>query len=338
MNRDQLHINFMTSEDDSQFIRYLETKLDRLTRGHGLVDWIEQIGNYLYSKTGQTKQEVNLKDYFGILKIGGCRFKKDLAVNAQLLVENAAFIIEMKDYGNNNDFRRQRFHLAHELSHVIFFDIRRTPIRSYDIFPPGSREIEYLCNRIARAILMPDSVLNRKLERYAKPGEPEFDLGIINKFCQDFRVPANALLHRLMRDTGAWNCLFLRFAHFKNEENSWRLKERYIPPKYWRNIKGFIPLEDFHKDRTNPKRYPSAKGNLAKHFESVYRFFTDENENPQKIRRVTREYPLHEIKGNPIDRFLTVYFSKDDLVTIHYSLGMDKFTKVWYLNVCIPLH
>ncbi|MEO8173914.1 MAG: ImmA/IrrE family metallo-endopeptidase [Sediminibacterium sp.] len=338
MNREQLNINFVPLENESHFIRYVESKLGNLTKGHGLLEWIEQIGNYMYVKTGQNKQEVNLKDYFGILKIGGCRFKKDLTVNAQLLVENAAFIIELKDYGQNNDFRRQRFHLAHELAHVIFFDIRRVPIRSYDIFPPGSREIEYLCNRIARAILIPECVLSRKSERYAKPGDPEFHLGIINKFCQDFRVPANALLHRLVRDTGAWNCLVLRFIRFKDEDSVWRLKERYLPPKYWQNIKAFIPLEDLKKERTNPKRYPSAKGNLARHFESVCRFFNDEKENPEKMRRVTRQYPLSEIRGNPIDSFLNVYFTNDDLVTIHYSLGLDKFTKTWYLNVCIPLH
>jgi Zn-dependent peptidase ImmA (M78 family) len=338
MRRSQTYLDFLPLDNNTQFLRYLQDKLGPLTKGEPVLRWIETIGNYFYSKTGQTRQQVNLNDYFPLLKIIACRYRKDLEVNARLIVEELDFIIELRDYGSNNDHRRQRYLLAHELAHIIFFDIRRYPLREYNIFPPGSREIEFLCNRIARAILIPECILYDKIKKHPKPGDKEFSMDVIRKMCIAFKVPASVLLQRLIGDTRQWNCMVLRFKYFNNGDNCWRLKERYIPHRYWASIKGYIPHEDIKKSKDNPKRYPSAKGQLAKQLNSVYNLFINDQSNRQLFRQTTRTYSVEEISDHPIKSFLLTYFYPESQLNVHYSLTRDKYTGSQYLNICVPLN
>lgn len=330
MSIEQLNIDFLERRNLDDFWKHLSIKLSPLTKGIPLQEWIEFIGNKLYKESNSNAQNIILDNYFPLTNVKSCIHNSDLAVHARLVNNESFFTIELKDYGKMNDNRLQRFFIAHELAHTFFYNTEKIPFIDYKIFSPGSKEIEFLCNRISRSILMPNLILSNKLNKVESPHDSNFSLDIVNKLCTNFHVPSNVLLNRIIFDTGYWNCLFLRFRNYENEENNWKLREKYMPSSYWNNLKAYIPLEDQKKNKDNPNRYPSAKGKLKTVFNNVYAEL--------KInKRLTKKFPLEAIADSPLKSFLKFYFSTSIEITIHFSLGKMKYSDVEYLNVCIPL-
>ena len=330
MSNEQLNIDFLNKRNYNSFLWYISSKLEPITNGLPLEEWIESLGNYLYSESHSNTIHVLLENYFTLTKVKSCIHKSDLSVNALLINNESSFTIVLKDYGIRNDTRLQRFFVAHELAHTFFFNTKRVPFIDYRFFPAGSKEIEFLCNRIARSILMPKMVLYDKLNKFESPYDSDFSMDYVNKLCNIFRVPYSIFLNRVIFDTGFWNCLFLRFRNYESEENSWKLREKYLPSFYWNNVKAFIPFEDLKKDKDNPNRYPSAKGNLKSTFNSVY-------QELKKERRLTKKYQFESINANPINKFINCYFDSKSEITIHFSLSNLRYSPIEYLNVCIPL-
>lgn len=330
MNSEQLNIGFVNDSSYGRFWNNLSKKLEPVTNGIPLQEWIEYIGNNLYSQSRQTLQLVDLEKYYPLTKVSKCVYNQELLLNARLISNPTDFIIELKDYGERNDMRRQRYFIAHEIAHTFFFNTKSNPIRDYKFFPYGSKEIEFLCNRMARAILMPNMVLDNKIHKLPSIHDDSFSLESIKKLCNSFRVPYNVLLNRIISDTSLWNCLFMRFRLYESEDNKWKLRERYVPSGHWQNNKAYIPQEDLNKSKDNPNRFPSAKGTLAKAFEDVYVELLD-------CQRITKEYIAENISDSPLKSFFQFYFADLEKVKVHYSLGRDKYSKSIYLNVCIPL-
>lgn len=330
MSIEQLNIDFPSKGNFSSFWWHLSNKLEPLTNGIPLQEWVEFISNKLYQESKNGTDYVHLEKYFELRKIKNCVHNNDLAVDARLINNGTSFTIQLKDYGERNDPRKQRFLIAHEIAHTFFFNISRESIIDYHFFPAGSKEIEFLCNRIARGILMPNIILINKLQRVGSLDDVGFSLDQINKLCETFRVPYTVLLNRIILDTGFWKCLFLRFRNYKTEENNWKLRERYLPAIYWNNIKAFIPQEDHKKNKDDPNRYPSAKGELKSTFDSVYLELKEK-------KRLTKRLSLESINDSPIKGFLKTYFNTSEKVTFHFSLGNLRYSTIEYLNVCIPL-
>jgi len=330
VNIDQLNIRFADETDFNNFWRSLAEKIDPITKGIPLKDWVEKIGNNLYTKSGQTHQCIELERYYSTTRVSKCIYNKELMVNARLIANTKDFIIELKDYGVHNDKRLQRYFIAHEIAHTFFYNTEHESIRDYKLFMFGSKEIEFLCNRIARAILMPMIVLVNKLSKFPNVNDHLFSLESIVQLCDAFKVPHTVFLNRVISDTGLWNCLLVRFMLYENEQNRWKLRERYVPSYHWRNTKAFIPQEDVHKDNDNPNRFPSAKGSLAKSFDEVY---TQLLITP----RISKEFDTAAISESPLKHFIQFYFPNSQKIVIHFSLGKHKHTKYHYLNVCVPL-
>lgn len=330
MSIEQLNIDFLNKGNFNSFWWHISNKLEPLTNGIPLQEWIEFIGNQLYNETGSDSPHVVLENYFPATKVKSCIHNSELSVHARLINNGSSFTIELKDYGERNDTRLQRFFTAHELAHTFFYNTQKTPFTDYRFFPTGSKEIEFLCNRLSRSILMPNVVLHNKLHKIESPYDENFSLDAVNKLCTTFRVPYSVLLNRVIFDTGFWNCLFLRFRNYEAEENNWKLRERYLPSIYWNNVKAFIPMEDPKKSKDNPNRYPSAKGKLKSTFNTVYQELKTE-------KRLTKKFSIAAIDDSPLKGFLKYYFDKDKEITFHFSLGNLKYSTVEYLNVCIPL-
>lgn len=330
MSIEQLNIDFLNKGNFNSFWWHISTKLQPITNGIPLQEWIEFIGNQLYKEYNPNTQHVVLENYFPSAKVKSCVHNANLSVHARLINNGSSFTIELKDYGEKNDSRLQRFFVAHELAHTFFYDTQKDPFLDYRFFSVGSKEIEFLCNRISRSILMPNIALYNKLNKLETPYDESFSLDTVNKLCETFRVPYNVLLNRVIFDTGFWNCIFLRFRNYESEENNWKLRERYLPSIYWNNVKAFIPLEDSKKSKDNPNRYPSAKGNLKNTFNSVYQELKSE-------KRLTRKLKYEDIYDNPLKSFLGFYFDPKKEIIVHFSLGKLKYSETEYLNVCIPL-
>jgi hypothetical protein len=339
VHTEQINISYQTGNSFGSFWSNLANRLKPITLDISLNDWIELIGNSLYNRANQTKQCVDIEKYYPLTKIRECVYNKDLLVNARLLPNESDFIIELKDYGVYNDFRKHRYFIAHEIAHTFFYDTKRNRVTDLRLYPAGSKEIEFICNRIARSILLPNIVLQNKMHKIPNPKDESFTLEEVIKLCNAFRVDYNVLLSRIIFDTGVWNCLFLRFRKYEGQENPWKLKEKFLPAYYWQNKKAYIPQEDLNKPKDNPNRYPSAKGLLGKELSYIFSEYSneeDENEKEKK-KRGYKKFKSREINESPLKSFIEFYFTENENVLVHFSIAKDKYTKADYINICIPL-
>lgn len=95
--------------------------------------------------------------------------------------------------------RRQRFTLAHELGHTLFFDAGLGPPRRVKGAPRDDL-LEYCCQYAARRILMPEDLLRARLRDRRVSSDLVLDL------CSDFKVSAQVAVLRLddLNDRQKW--------------------------------------------------------------------------------------------------------------------------------------
>ncbi len=93
---------------------------------------------------------------------------------------------------------RQRFSLAHELGHTLFYDRENGEIRPRKDSPRGDN-LEHACHKAASMILIPSKVLNQELKRH-----PPADAGSVVKLANRFEVSMEVMLRRL-HDVGVFD-------------------------------------------------------------------------------------------------------------------------------------
>jgi hypothetical protein len=90
---------------------------------------------------------------------------------------------------------RQRFTLAHEISHTFFYDV----VPSHHVFPrelegtPVARRVEIFCNYGARAMLLPMPLVSRELDRIQRP----IDFAMAERLSNRFQVSTEVCIRRL---------------------------------------------------------------------------------------------------------------------------------------------
>jgi len=87
---------------------------------------------------------------------------------------------------------RQRFSLAHEIAHTRFYRLS-DPIPCPQPITSNGRELEDICDQMAGCILIPTSLLKRKIHDYGK----EVDANFVRLITQDFRTSMTVALERL---------------------------------------------------------------------------------------------------------------------------------------------
>ncbi len=89
---------------------------------------------------------------------------------------------------------RARFTIAHEIAHTLFYDDRASPPRmKFDVSDLGaSQALEYACNEVAAAILLPEAVIERRWREVdlADPRE-------LRRLAHDALVSAPTVVRRL---------------------------------------------------------------------------------------------------------------------------------------------
>lgn len=329
MSGEQLNLEYLNKKNLNTFWSHISRKLAPITKGINFQEWAEHVSADLYSTHHGKDTHVDPIKYFAAVKVGSFRYSRNISVHAKLINHHKEFAIELKDYGKRNDTRFHRFLIAHEIAHTFLYDTKSVPFVDYAFFPPGSREIEFLCNFLARTILLPKPLIQKKLSKIPSLHDANFSLIEVSRLCNSFKVQHNVLLNRLIFDTGLWDCLFLRFRNYSDHVQNWRLVERYLPSIYWNNKQAYIPPEDSKKEKSNPLRYPSAKGNLQNIFTSVY-------SNLKHVKRESKEYDANDLEFPPLKNFIKEYFHGKK-ATVHFSLAIDQQTQAEHLNVCIPL-
>jgi Zn-dependent peptidase ImmA (M78 family) len=120
------------------------------------------------------------------------------------------------------NWRRNRFTIAHEISHLIIFNAINIPINSNDI--KQHNEIEKLCDIGASEILMNEDELEKNLKKY---GLNTIGLKIIY---DKFMVSYDALFMKLSDFFGASILIWKNYARHDYEAKEFRVYRHF--PKY----------------------------------------------------------------------------------------------------------
>lgn len=86
---------------------------------------------------------------------------------------------------------RQRFSLAHEISHILFYESRDGAMKPRRNSPKGD-QLERACHKGARYLLVPKSLLKKELR-----GLAEVDTETITRLARRFNVSFEVMLRRL---------------------------------------------------------------------------------------------------------------------------------------------
>src|SRR3989338_347069 len=306
-----------------RYEKKIELLLSNVLQGRSLTQWCSEISKQYLIETKQTVPPFSVLKFLPYRKTN-LKHDKNLTVDGKIEVKGEVFIITLNVKKLSTDFD-YNFLLAHELAHTFFYDISKSIPANLTILPPGSGYLEYVCNKIARFLLMPSGVIQEELKKLPQITDDSFTLSIINDLVNKFQVSHVNLLARIIGDETLWNCLFLRFEYF-NTDKSWRLREKYLP-RYLNSQKYFIPPPDKHKKEDSPEKYPSAKNSFLCFISSL-----ESELIKRKGKRTSKRIYISEITGPPLTTFFS-NINNGEKVLIHASMGI----KNKKINFLLPL-
>lgn len=108
-----------------------------------------------------------------------------------------------------------QYRLIHEVAHTLFYAIDApTPAPTIPL-SPGDPDIEWLCDYLAKAYLIPRPWLLGKAQGSARPGDRQFSLRLLWRLATEAQSPPTVVAERLVEDLGYWQCAMVRFRkHF----------------------------------------------------------------------------------------------------------------------------
>lgn len=301
----------------------IEKKLNELLENKSIDEWCDQLAGDFMRDTEQKNPPFNfVESYLDKRKIKINPPSESITVKGKMDVTSEGFIIEINSSLQNNE-SQYRFTLAHELAHTFFYDYHSSPPRDLSGFAVGSKYIEFLCNKIARSILVPRQSLEETLKKFLLPSDKNFELYSINELSQLYKVTYSVMLSRLITDLEIWNCVLLRFKRYGTD--SWKLIETYKPKSIFYDKNYFIPNGQKVRKEGGTEKYPSAK----KEFDKLLHLIEHELERKNRFSLSVRKSILN---NPPIATFVSHHFTGEK-VFIHTS--MQQNSKI--INVCIPL-
>lgn len=300
----------------------IEKKLSDFLENKSIDEWCDQVASDFMFETQQKKPPFNFGDsYLKKRKVTLVTNSKSITVRGKMDVIKEGFIIEINP-SIKNEFQ-YRFTLAHELAHTFFYDYDYRPPRDLSGFSVGSKYIEFLCNKVARNILVPRSSLEETLKSFLLPSDKNFELSTINELSTLYKVTYSVMLSRLITDLEIWKCILLRFKC--DEEGSWRIIETYKPKSIFYDKNYFIPNGNRIKNVSGEEKYPSAKKDLNILLREIEKELRRKNRCSLNVKKSILNNP-------PISTFVTNHFLSEK-VFIHTSMQYNSGV----INVCIPL-
>lgn len=183
----------------------------------------------------------NLTKYLNIKTV----LNNSLENDALLFIKNENYTIE---FNNSKNWRRQRFTIAHEIFHVILFDLFSDTV---DFNNVDLKTIEYICNMGASEILVPNAeikkdILNKKIT-----------LDLIEKLVEKYMVSYSVIfrkINQLYPETSIY--IWRKFARKIEEKNEYRVFQAF--QKYTRTYKyPYLPNGCTTKHLSIPKIFDS---------------------------------------------------------------------------------
>jgi len=179
----------------------------------------------------------NLTKFLNIKTISNNSLEKD----ALLFIKNSQYTIEFK---NSQNWRRQRFTIAHEIFHVVLFDLFGDII---DFNKVDLKRIEYICNLGASEILVPKWSIKKDTEN------SQISMSIINTMIEKYKVSYSVIfrkLNSLSPETSIY--IWKKYARKPEDKNEYRVFQAF--QTYTKNLQyPYLPLGCTTKHLSTPE-------------------------------------------------------------------------------------
>ncbi len=243
------------------------------------------------------------------------------------------------------NIKEERLVIAHEIAHTFLYMTQHNEIIGSEYFYQRTKEIEYICNKLARYLLVPQSMLIKTYKNLLDNCSAGFSLEHINVLCNTFNVSQYCLLTRLIRDEALVNCILMRFKtnlstknlHKNDHTNTdfeWRLITYYVP-KQFQTKEFFISTGNKSMASSSFAKYPKAKG----HLDIFINRLSVELINSRTRSKTVKLYK-EVLCSPPIKTFFSRFFIDDGLesqVSITAVTNSSGIVIHYYLSMLIPL-
>lgn len=211
----------------------------------------------------------NLTKFLNIKTVTNNSLKND----ALLFIKNENYTIEFKDSKN---WRRQRFTIAHEIFHVVLFDLFSDTI---DFNNTNLKKIESICNIGASEILVPSSEIKNDVKNQ------KITLDLIEKLVEKYMVSYSVIfrkINQLYPEKSIY--IWRKYARKVEEKNEYRVFQAF--QKYTKNFKyPYLPYGCTTKHLSIPEIFSSNqmknKGEIGIDLNkgNIYKFYIERIEN-----------------------------------------------------------
>lgn len=154
----------------------------------------------------------NLTKFLNIKTVSNNSLEND----ALLFIKNGSYTIEFK---KSKNWRRQRFTIAHEIFHVILFDLFSDTV---DFNNVDLKKVEYICNLGASEILVP------KLEIKKDILNKQINLDLIEKLVEKYMVSYSVIFRKINQLNPEISIyIWRKYARKLEEKNEYRVFQAF---------------------------------------------------------------------------------------------------------------
>jgi len=196
--------------------RKIEDYSEYAYKKNGRSHLVRKLGSILCKEAEILIRRAKLDPPFDPLKIKRGRLKFELISDAKRnahIPTRGGFRIEIKHKRTRNlddlDFRA-RATIAHEMAHTFFYDINSLPPKPIGVVSSKKSqwELESICYRIGRTILMPSFSISRLLTQ-----SPKIRKGSLHKIgllMNRYKVSSDIVAWRMIKDLELWSSCFVK--------------------------------------------------------------------------------------------------------------------------------
>jgi Zn-dependent peptidase ImmA (M78 family) len=211
----------------------------------------------------------NLTKFLNIKTVSNNSLEND----ALLFIKNGSYTIEFK---KSKNWRRQRFTIAHEIFHVILFDLFSDTV---DFNNVDLKKVEYICNLGASEILVP------KLEIKKDILNKQINLDLIEKLVEKYMVSYSVIFRKINQLNPEISIyIWRKYARKLEEKNEYRVFQAF--QEYTKDFKyPYLPKGCTTKHLSLPNIFNSSqiehKGEIEIDLNkgNRYKFYIEKIEN-----------------------------------------------------------
>lgn len=278
---------------------FINNRLNFILNGKPFDIWCEET----VDQSAISKVPIDLRDYFIPQKITETIIDPTLSYYAKIDPCGDHFVLTLQRPFILSSSNEDRYSIAHEIAHTFQYKIKDDNLIEQTQLLPGSFEIEFFCNRLARTLIIPRKILIPYLRNLPQLDSPHFSLKFFNALSSTFIADYKLILQRSILDLEFFgDFILLRFLEL-SEKNKWGLLERYLSNKFHYDKKYFIPFLNQDSQRPIDKRLPLCANKLNQ-FLNKYQNILGNNEEQSII------IEAGELLDRPLGWFLKNYNNK----------------------------